>query len=264
MMALSGDLQRFLLSLADRIFPEYPGIFSKPLIHCGRELIREYGLSPQAIQQHASEISGMLADVSRQKLKQPKIAALLSAAGSSIGLPLAQGVIVSQLKTTLSMIEGLDKLIAEIDGELSVRVEKMKSPLASLGLRAPLIATLHAESDPISDFAHVWQYEAYTGLDPATYDSGKMHGTHVHISKRGSPYLRQALYLAAFATYRQHKELLRLYTKFRKSGRHHVEALVNVAHKLARIIWRLLTENRDFKARAPRRQPLLQKLSQQR
>jgi hypothetical protein len=30
-------------------------------------------------------------------------------------------------------------------------------------------------------------------------------------------------------------------------------ALVNVTHKLARIVWRMLTDNRPFRARAPRR-----------
>ena len=38
----------------------------------------------------------------------------------------------------------------------------------------------------------------------------------------------------------------------RKAGHHHTDALVIVAHKLARIVWRLLTDNRPFRANAPK------------
>jgi hypothetical protein len=43
------------------------------------------------------------------------------------------------------------------------------------------------------------------------------------------------------------------YQKSRRKGRHHTCALVNVTHKLARIVWRMLTDNRPFRARPPRR-----------
>ena len=158
------------------------------------------------------------------------------------------------MRLTFPRIDTLHAQVAQLDKELQRRVEALHSPLTSLGLQAPLVATLHAESDPISDFRHDWQYAAYAGLDPALYESGKMHGTRVHISKRGSPHLRRALYLSAFVLYRRHRCLFRLYQKMRSASRHHIDALVIVAHKLARIIWRLLTDNRPFLKTPPKRQ----------
>ena len=38
---------------------------------------------------------------------------------------------------------------------------------------------------------------AYAGIDAAVNQSGNFEGTEVHMSKRGSPYLRRALYTAA-------------------------------------------------------------------
>lgn len=110
---------------------------------------------------------------------------------------------------------------------------------------------MHAESDPIADFRHAKQYSAYAGLDPSTCDSGNFRGSRTHISKRGSPYLRHAFFLAACTLHRRHKVLQRLYQKARKAGHHHTDALVIVAHKLARIVWRLLSDNRPFRANAP-------------
>jgi transposase len=252
LMDIAGDMARFASCLIDRIFPEYQGLFSKPLIAAGRALIEEYGLLPRELYDNSATLHAFLHKASRGVLAKSKIDTLLARAKDSIGLPLAQKTLAEQLRNTLAMIGTLESQIAQVDAELEQRVKHLNSPLASLGLRAPLIATIHAESDPISDFKHYWQYVAYTGLDPATYDSGKMHGTRVHISKRGSPYLRRALYMAAFAVYRHHNVFHRLYLKIRKAKRHHVHALVVIAHKLARIIWRLLTDNRPFTARAPK------------
>lgn len=248
-----SDLERFALSLIERVFPEYPFIFSKPFSAAGKELIRAYGLVPRTLVQNAHQLPGFLQRASHGKLSEEKINALLGQAGTSIGIPMAHATFANQLKLTLSMHDTLTSHIEALDKDLETRVTALDSPLHSLGLHAPLIATIHAESDPMTDFSHVWQYAAYTGLDPATYDSGKMHGTRVHISKRGSPHLRRALYLAAFALFRRHKTLHRLYLRMRKAGRHHTDALIVVAHKLARIIWRLLTDKRPFKAQPPAR-----------
>ena len=64
--------------------------------------------------------------------------------------------------------------------------------------------------------------------------------------------MRHALFLAACGLYRRHRDLQRLYQRSRKAGHHHTDALTIVAHKLARIIWRLLTDNRPFRAKAPK------------
>jgi hypothetical protein len=150
----------------------------------------------------------------------------------------------------------LDRIEREVPFDVAVlarRVEEVKSPLPSLGLRAPIVATIHAESDPITDFRHPWQYAAFTGLDPSGFQTGQITGTRAKISKRGSPYLRRAYYLAAMALYRRHADLTRCYARARKKRHTHRDALVIVAHKLARIAWRMLTDRRPFRKRPPRR-----------
>lgn len=41
---------------------------------------------------------------------------------------------------------------------------------------------------------------AYAGIDASVSQSGEYESTNNHISKRGSPYLRKALFRAAFVT----------------------------------------------------------------
>lgn len=248
---LSGDLQRFAHSLIDRVFPEYADVFSRPLMPTGRALIRQLGLAPRDLASHPEDLANLINRASRNKVDQTTIQSLLARASQSIGIGQAELVIVEQLRSIISLIETIEAQIATLDDDLAERVEKLKSPLISLGIRAPLAATIHAESDPIGDFRRPWQYAAYAGLDPATCESGNFKAAETHISKRGSPYLRHAFFLAALSLYRQHRDLQRLYQRSRKAGHHHTDALVIVAHKLARIAWRLLTDNRPFRAKAP-------------
>jgi transposase len=249
---LAADLQRFAHSLVDRLFPEFHHVFDSPLNATGRALLREIGLDPRALADRPDDVADLARRAGRKKVCPAHVEDLLAKARASIGVGRAQDVLVAQLRGTVKLIELLEEQREALDDELDKWVEQRRSPLRSLGIRAPLVATIHAESDPISDFRHSSQYAAYAGLDPSVHDSGNLHGTRTPISKRGSPYLRHALYQSAAALYRYRPCLRRLYQKNRKAGRHHVDALVIVAHKLARIVWRLLTDGRDFRALPPK------------
>lgn len=248
---LAGDLERFAYSLMDRIFPEFHDHFCSPLNATGRALLREIGLSPQALTDCPEQVKDLVQRASRNKVAASKIDELLQKARSSIGIRQAEQIMIAHLRDTLILIEALEAQTLTLDLHLETLPNVASSPLHSLGLGPALIATIHAETDPIGDFRHPWQFAAYAGLDPSRYDSGQMQGTRTPISKRGSPYLRRALYLAACSVYRRHKPFQRLYQTHRKKGRHHTNALIIVAHKLARVIWRLLTDKRDFRARPP-------------
>lgn len=255
LISLKGDLERFAHSLIDRLFPEFHDLFSQPLLVSSRALIQQLGLAPGTLAAHPTEITQIISHASRNRISKTTIHTLCARAAQSIGIGMAERVLVDQLRSVIALLDSFDAQVTHLDQQLLQRVQALRSPLLSLGLGAPLVATIHAESDPISDFQKVWRYAAFTGLDPTTCDSGNFKGSRAHISKRGSPYLRNALYLAAFALHRRHKDLARLYQRSRKTGHHHTDALVIVAHKLARIIWRMLTDNRPFQATRPKRAP---------
>ena len=84
-----------------------------------------------------------------------------------------------------------------------------------------------------------------------TFETETRSAVPIKISKRGSPTLRHALYLAAFVVCRKHAYFQRIYRKHRARGKSHRNALVVVASHLARVIWRLLTDNREFTKRPP-------------
>jgi len=162
-----------------------------------------------------------------------------------------QSALSEQVQQILHLMEAVEGQLLELDSHLQEVMDEKGSPLTSLGLRAPLAMTIETESQPIADFKLVKEYVAYTGLEPETKASGQFTSQRTPITKRGSPHLRMAYYLAASSLFRKHKALERVYRRSRKQGRHHTDAMVIVAHKLARICWRLMTDNRDFQKRAP-------------
>ena len=253
LIQMKGDIERAAQSLTDRLFPEYDRCLSKPFLPSARAMIRAVGLSPERIAGHEDMTRQVLARAGRGRLKTETIDGLIQHAHDSIGTRQAGPVIDDQLRATVELIEDLELQIAELDGELERRMNDRASPLLSLGISPSLAAAIHAESDPASDFRSARQYAAYAGLEPSTFESGQMRGTRTHISKRGSPHLRHALYLAAFSVYRKHEYFHRIYRRFRKRGHTHTDALVVVARRLALVVWRMLKDNRPFTKRPPKR-----------
>jgi transposase len=252
LLQAAGNMERYAHTLVDRIFPEYADVFCKPFLPSAQKLIRQIGLAPDKLVKYAEKVRELLRIAGRGRIAAETIEQLLEAAKESIGTRQAEDVIETQLRSIFDYLENVRQQIADINKQLDERARKLDSPLYSLGLTSPLVATIHAESDPIGDFATPEQYVAYVGLDPSLHDSGDTIQWRGKISKRGSPLLRHTLYLAAFIVYRRHDCFARIYRKQRARGKKHRNALVIVARHLARVIWRLLTDGRQFSKRPPK------------
>jgi len=247
------DMERYAHTLIDRVFPEYAEIFSSPFLSSTRAMVREFGIAPENIASHHDEVRDTLRRTSRQRIAQEKVDLLLEKAQASIGSRQAESLAGEQLRDLFDYTETIERQVAQIEEKLERRMDERDSPLLSLGIGPALAATIHAESDPIHDFHDPDQYVAYAGLDPSVRESGDSIRRRSKISERGSPTLRSALYLAAFSVYRKHDCFHRCYQKHRRKGHGHTDALVVVAHHLARVVWRLLTDNRKFTKRPPKR-----------
>lgn len=252
LQGIRDDLKRFALTLVDRLFPEYRKLFCNSLNVTSQALIHEIGLIPGWLTANEATVYDVVRRASRNRVRPAKIKELLQQAERSLGMSMGKQIMLDQLRSTLKMIETINVEVVIQEEELERRVATLNSPLESLNFTAPLIATIHAESDPMTDFKTASEYAAYCGWDPSTIQSGDYKATKTRISKRGSPYLRHALFLGAWSLYRREKSLMSVYQRARKKGRHHLDALVIVAHKLSRIIWRLLIDQRPFRKRPPK------------
>ena len=71
------------------------------------------------------------------------------------------------------------------------------------------------------------------------------------MSKRGSSYLRRALYQASLVAYNNDPILNAFYHKKKAEGKHHNTCIGAVSRKLCYIIYTILKENRPYEKRNP-------------
>ncbi|MBM7541287.1 transposase [Amphibacillus cookii] len=110
-------------------------------------------------------------------------------------------------------------------------------------------ATILGEIGDIHKFSNPKKLVAYAGIDASVSQSGQFEGTHNVMSKRGSPYLRKALFQAALVASRSDPVLKAFYKKKRAEGKHHLTAIGAVSRKLCYIIHAILTKNQPYQIR---------------
>lgn len=109
--------------------------------------------------------------------------------------------------------------------------------------------TILSEIGDIHRFSNPKKLVAYAGIDASVTQSGQYEATHNVMSKRGSPYLRKALFQAALVASQHDPTLKAFYDKKRAEGKHHLTAIGAVSRKLCYIIHALLTKNEPYEIR---------------
>ena len=89
---------------------------------------------------------------------------------------------------------------------------------------------------------------AYSGMSPSTYQSGQLTNCYSHMEKRGSRYLRFALYNAAKYVCYWEPTFAAYLSKKRSEGKHYNVALSHAVKKLVRVIYHLEKTGQSFKA----------------
>jgi transposase len=112
------------------------------------------------------------------------------------------------------------------------------------GFGKTLAVVLAVEIADIRRFQRVEELHSYAGLVPSTYSSGD-RTYHGHITKQGNAWLRWAALEAAYPAIKKDLSLRHLYSRLAKRKGPNV-AKIAVARRLLTIVYRLLTEKRDY------------------
>jgi transposase len=203
-----GDAKRRALSVLDRVFPEYEALFSDVFIKSSQALLRQATSAAEFADADLAELTAVLERTSRGRLGQTRAEAVQAAARDSLGLTRLGGVAGFELRALLDQIAFLEQQVAHVEGEIAARLGTLEQHVTDIkGIGPVLAASLIAEIGEISRFARLESLVAYAGIDPAVFASGEFNATETHMSKRGSPHLRRALWLAAIAASRSNPDL---------------------------------------------------------
>ena len=153
-----------------------------------------------------------------------------------------------ELKHTIKLIHELDAEIDEIENEIKTIMDEIASPILSIpGISYRMGAMIIAEIGDFSRFDSPDKTLAYAGMSPSTYQSGQLDNSHSHMEKRGSRYLRYALYNAATYVCLWDPTFKAYLSKKRAEGKHYYVALSHAAKKLVRVIYQLKKSGQQYK-----------------
>ena len=193
--------------------------------------ILEKYLTPENIENAPiDELFEIIKDKSHNRLTRAKAISIKEAAADTFGIKIAQDAFSFQLKQLIDRMNFLDKQIEALDCQILEYYEKFDCYLHTIpGIGMIAAATILAEIGDINRFKSSSALVAFAGIDPTVRQSGEFSSTHNHMSKRGSPYLRHAIFLAATARSFHNSPLNAYYKKKRDQGKHHLTATGAVA-----------------------------------
>lgn len=234
-------------TIMEQIFPEYEKQFSSLWVSTSMGILEKY-LTPENIENAPiDELFEIIKDKSHNRLTRAKAISIKEAAADTFGIKIAQDAFSFQLKQLIDRMNFLDKQIEALDYQILEYYEKFDCYLHTIpGIGMIGAATILAEIGDISRFKNSSSLIAFAGIDPTVRQSGEFNSTHNHMSKRGSPYLRHAIFLAATTCSFHNSPLNAYYKKKRDQGKHHLTATGAVARKLTTVIYAVLRDSKPY------------------
>jgi len=242
-----GDIKRKLLTILDRVFPEYEQLFSSVFLRTSRALL-EQAVAEMDLQ----ELAALLQEASRGRFGREKAQQIQAHARRSVGVGFLADAAQIEMRCLLAQIELLEQQRDQIDDALAILMGQIPQHLTSIPGIGPVTgAAIVAEIGDVSRFDSVEKLVAYAGIDPSVYQTGQFRASEAHMSKRGSPYLRHALWLAASVAIKHDPQLQAYYQRKRQEGKHYGTALGAVCRKLLARVYIVLKEQRPYVVKPP-------------
>jgi transposase len=148
-------------------------------------------------------------------------------------------LLINQYELLKTQMDRVKRKIEKSTSQLKTRIKSI------IGIGDFTGGLILGELGDIRRFESSKKVVAFAGLDPVLKESGSSR-REGHISKRGSPMLREALFLAAFPASKYNPVCKPLYDRLRAKGKHHNLCLTAVARKLLLIVYSVLKNDRDF------------------
>ncbi len=236
-----------IVGILDLIFPEYQGLFSSPFVKNSRRLLKKWS-SPEELERVSpKQLERFLNKLPGKHLAKEKVKTFLKEAKQSIGQTEILDALTLQMKLLLEQLEFVEKQIETVEERIKIILVQVPQKLTTIpGIGEVLTGVILGEIGDIARFSSKKKLVAYAGLDASVRESGQFVGTRNHISKRGSPYLRKAIWQAAVLSCRFNPKLREFYQKKIKEGKKPIVAQGAIARKLTHIIYAVLKTDQDY------------------
>ncbi len=231
-----AQLKQSVSRLVTILFPELEKLV--PSLHMASiyALLTEFPGASAVASAHLTRLTNLLSESSRGRLGKDTACIFREAARRSIGSRMPAKSL--ELKHTIKLIQELDAEIDEIENEIKSIMDEINSPILTIpGISYRMGAMIIAEIGDFTRFDSPDKILAYAGMSPSTYQSGQLDNCYAHMEKRGSRYLRYALYNATKYVCYWDESFGAYLAKKRAEGKHYNVALSHATKKLVRTIY---------------------------
>lgn len=245
---ICGSLKKKVIAILDQVFPEYTGVFSDVFGKTSKQLLEQFSTPDEFMDISTTKLTNLLLKVSRGRNGREKAELIKTAAQSSIGISYALDAFSFELKQLLAQIEFMENQLSDVDAEMEKLLSQSEYAVITTisGIGPMLGSVIVSEIGDINRFENSSKLVAYAGLDASVKQSGEFNSSKNKISKRGSPYLRRALWMAAFMSLQCDPALYDYYSKLRARGKTHRCATTAVARKLCIIVWAIMKSKKPY------------------
>lgn len=240
-----AKLKTSLSRLAQILFPELEKLV--PTLHMTSiyQLLEEFPSASAIASAHLRRLTKLLSKASKGHYNRETAIKIREAAKNSIGSNMPAKSL--ELKHTIKLIRALTIDIGEIEAEISKMMDKIASPITTIpGIGNNMGAMIISEIGDFSRFSSPDKILAYAGYSPSTYQSGKLDNCYAHMEKRGSHYLRYALFQATQRVCHLDSTFSAYLAKKRAEGKHYYVAISHAVKKLVRVIFHLEKTKQAF------------------
>lgn len=254
---LYTETQNQLTSLLDLVFPRFGQVFSHISGKTALNVLSLFPTPDSIISASRLDLIEALKPARKpRKWYEIKADELLQAARDSVPDTLGYSSNISNLKNYIELLKHQQSILLDIKQQMHFWAKQslyFDLLLSIPGVGELTAMTILAEIGDIKKFPTAKQLVAFAGLDPSVYQSGNFKASHNKISKRGSTYLRRALYQATVAGISNrvggpvNDVLYSFYSKKLAEGKPSKVAIIATSNKLLRIIFGVLKNNQPFK-----------------
>ncbi|MBD5115162.1 MAG: IS110 family transposase [Ruminococcaceae bacterium] len=234
---IAQDLRKAKLavnSLVQQIFPEFKSFFSNIYGDSAIAILKEYRTPKNLAKAHTKKVASFIHGRCKCTAEQ-----LIAAAKASVGI--SEPHLAFQLTDAIEEMEHIQKRIKSYDAQIKEYVDLLCPNLLSIpGVGYTTAGLIAGEIRDIGRFHSAESLISYSGVDVTVYESGKYKAKHLMMSKKGSKYLRYALFQVARIIWQHDPVFQAYYNKKKAEGKHYYVILGHIQKKLCRVIYSIL------------------------
>lgn len=247
-----AQLKQLLWSRLHPIWPEYETLFTNPFCKTGRKLLVTVPSPVDVLSLDKQALIELIRKTSRGRYGPAQAEKIRQTAESTVGTRRGLNGARIGIRSLLAQLEAQMPIRKQLEADIEALADRLPGYLFTLPGAEPIkVVSLFGETDPIQTFQTSSQLVAFAGLDTTVFQTGQYKATRRRISKRGSPFLRKTLWTMAHRACYQKGDLRDYWLRRKKEGLHHLDAVTATAIKFCHVVWRIMTDRRDYLPQPP-------------